>query len=135
MAAEPKTRPTDVPVEDFIAAVPNATRRADAEAVKAMLDEVTGEKAVMWGPSIVGYGSYRSNTGDWPRIGFSPRKDKLVFYIMPGFDGQDELLGRLGAHSTGGSCLYVRKLADVDQAILREIAARGMAEMRARYPA
>jgi hypothetical protein len=132
MPSEPKTRPTDASVDDFIAAVPNATRRADARAVKAMLDEVTGEKAVMWGPSIVGYGTYPTKTGDWPMIGFSPRKDKLVLYFMSDFEGRDELLGRLGKHSTSVACLYVNKLADVDQGVLREIAARCVADMRAR---
>ena len=78
MAAEPKTKPTDVPVAEFIAAVDNPKRRADAGVVRAMLTEVTGEEPVMWGPSIVGYGSYRGPTGDWPIIGFSPRKAQLV---------------------------------------------------------
>ena len=74
MAAEPKTRPTDVPVEDFLAAVDNPKRRADAEEVNALLTQVSGERPVMWGPSIVGYGSYRGPTGEGPVIGFSPRK-------------------------------------------------------------
>jgi hypothetical protein len=133
MPAEPKTRPTDASVDDFIAAVPHATRRADAQVVKAMLDEVTGQPAVMWGPSIVGYGSYRSNTGDWPIVGFSPRKDKLVLYIMPGFEGQDALVAELGPHSLGASCLYIKRLADVDTGVLRRIAERSVAEMRARH--
>lgn len=134
MAAEPKTKPTDVPVADFIASVDNPSRRADAEAAQAMLAEVTGEPAVMWGPSIVGYGSYRGPTGDWPIIGFSPRKAQMVFYIMPGFAERADLLARLGKHKTGGSCLYVNKLADVDRDALRELAAQSVAWMRERYP-
>ena len=133
MASEPKTKPTDASVDDFIAAVENPTRRADAEVVRAMLDEVTGEKAVMWGPSIVGYGSYKSPTGDWPIAGFSPRKAQMVLYVMGSAD-LDEKMGRLGKHSTGVSCLYIKKLADVDLGVLREIVETSVADMRARHP-
>lgn len=134
MAAEPKTKPTDVPVSDFLAAVENPKRRADAEVVKAMLAEVSGEQPVMWGPSIVGYGSYRGPTGDWPIIGFSPRKAQLVLYVL-GFPGQDELLARLGKHKTGSACLYINRLEDVDMGVLREMAERCVAWMREKYPA
>ena len=133
MPAEPKTRPTDVPVADFIAAVENPKRRADAEVVRAMLAEVSGEPAVMWGPSIVGYGSYRGPTGDWPIVGFSPRKAQTVLYVL-GFPGQDELLARLGKHKTGSSCLYINRLEDVDMGVLREMAARSVAWTRERHP-
>ncbi len=131
----PKTVPTDVPVADFIAAVENPTRRADAEVVQTMLAEVTGEPAVMWGPSIVGYGSYRSPTGDWPIIGFSPRKAELVLYVLGDIPGQDELLAKLGKHRTGSACLYVNKLADIDMAVLRELTKRSVARMREKHPA
>ena len=133
MASEPKTRPTDASVDDFISAVENPTRRADAEVVRAMMDEITGETAVMWGPSIVGYGSYKGPTGDWPITGFSPRKAQMVLYVMGSAD-LDEKMGRLGKHTTGASCLYIKKLADVDQAVLREIVEASVADMRARYP-
>ncbi|WP_029086374.1 DUF1801 domain-containing protein [Brevundimonas aveniformis] len=133
MASEPKTRPTDASVDDFISAVENPTRRADAEVVRAMMDEITGETAVMWGPSIVGYGSYKGPTGDWPITGFSPRKAQMVLYVMGSAD-LDEKMGRLGKHTTGVSCLYIKKLADVDQAVLREIVEASVADMRARYP-
>ena len=135
MAAEAKTRPTDVPVADFIAAVEHPQRRTDAEAVATMLAEVSGEAPVMWGPSIIGYGSYRGPTGDWPIIGFSPRKSRLVLYVLSGFEGQDELLASLGKHKTSVACLYVNTLADIDQAVLREIAVRTVAWMRSKYPA
>jgi hypothetical protein len=135
MAAEPKTRPTDVPVDDFIAAVENPRRRADAEVVRAMLTEVTGEQPAMWGPSIVGYGSYRGPTGDWPIIGFSPRKAQLVLYIMRGFADFGDQLARLGKHKSGGGCLYISKLDDVDLDVLREMAVASVEWMRARYPA
>lgn len=133
MASEPKTKPTDASVDDFIAAVENSTRRADAEVVRAMMDEITGEKAVMWGPSIVGYGSYRSSTGDWPITGFSPRKAQMVLYVMGSAD-LDEKMSRLGKHSTGVACLYIKKLADVDLGVLREVIEASVADMRARHP-
>lgn len=135
MAAEPKTRPTDVPVADFIAAVEHPQRRADAGVADAMLREITGETPVMWGPTIVGYGSYRGPTGDWPVIGFSPRKAQMVFYIMRGFGESEALLSRLGKHKTGGSCLYINKLADVDLNVLRELAAGSVVWMREKHPA
>ena len=135
MPAELKTRPTDVPVADYIASVENPKPRADGEVVQAMLAEVTGEPAVMWGPSIVGYGSYRGPTGDWPIIGFSPRKANLVLYIMPGFAEREDLMARLGKHKTGGSCLYINRLEDVDSSVLRELAVDSVAWMRQKYPA
>ena len=135
MPAEPKTKPTDASVADFIAAVENPVRRADAEVIRVMLEEVTGEKPVMWGPSIVGYGSYMSGSGPWPIIGFSPRKAQLVLYFMGGYAEQQALLARLGKHSTSVACLYVKKLADIDMTVLREMAERAVAEMRSKYPA
>lgn len=134
MAAEPKTKPTDVPVDDFLAAVENPKRRADAETVKAMLEEVSGEKPVMWGPSIVGYGSYKGPTGDWPVVGFSPRKAQLVMYLAPRCDGYDALLQKLGKHKTSVACLYINTLADVDMDVLRELAVRSVAWTRANHP-
>lgn len=135
MAREPKTKPTDVPVADFIAAVEHPVRRADAEVACALLAGITGEPPVMWGPSIVGFGSYRGPTGDWPIIGFSPRKAQMVFYIMRGFDDFGDQLARLGKHKTGGGCLYVNRLSDIDMEVLREMASASVDYMRARYPA
>jgi len=134
MAAEPKTRPTDASVDAFLAAVENPKRRADAEVVNALLTEVSGEQPVMWGPSIVGYGSYRGATGDWPVVGFSPRKAQLVLYVL-GFPGQDELLARLGKHKTGNACLYINRLDDVDMGVLREMAERSVTWTREKYSA
>ena len=138
MASEPKTKPTDVPVADFIAAVPDARRREEAEALCALMTEVTGEPPVMWGPSIVGFGRYTyvnttKKPADWPIIGFSPRKGKLTIYIMPGFEGQAELMSRLGKHTTGVSCLYLNRLSDIDPVVLRELSVRSVAWMRERY--
>ena len=135
MASEPKTRPTAVPVADFIAAVEHPVRRADAEVVAELFAGIAGEPPVMWGPSIVGYGSYRGPTGDWPILAFSPRKAQLVFYIMKGFAGSEDLLARLGKHKTGGGCLYVNRLSDIDLDVLRQLAAESVAGMRERHPA
>jgi hypothetical protein len=132
--AEPKTRPTDVPVADFIAAVDNPRRRADAEVMQALLSEMTGVAPVMWGPSIIGYDSYKGPTGDWPRIGFSPRKAQLVLYVMGDFDAREALIARLGKVSTKGGCLYINRLDAVDEGVLRELVAASLAHMRARYP-
>ena len=132
--AEPMTRPTDVPVADFIAAVDNPRRRADAEVMQALLSKMTGVAPVMWGPSIIGYGSYKGPTGDWPRIGFSPRKAQLVLYLMGDFDAREALISRLGKVSTKGGCLYINRLDAVDEAVLRELVAASVAHMRAKYP-
>ena len=98
------------------------------------MEEVTGEKAVMWGDSIVGFGTYHyvyasGREGDWPVTGFAPRKQALTLYIMSGFDQYDELLARLGKHSTGKSCLYIKRLSDVDVDVLRELVAESVAHM------
>ena len=127
MATEPKTRPTDVSPEAFIDAVAHAGRRADARAMLALLRQVSGERAVMWGPSIVGFGTYRGATGDWPVIGFAPRRAETVVYLAPEFDGKAELLAQLGPHRDGVSCLYIKRLADIDTSVLRELCERSVA--------
>lgn len=139
MASEPKTKPTDVPVADFIAAVENPTRRADAEAVCALLEEISGEPPTMWGPSIVGFGRYHyryasGHEGDAPRLGFSPRKAQTVLYVMGDFEGQDDLVARLGKVKTSVACLYVNRLDQIDMDVLREMATRSLAANRQRYP-
>lgn len=134
MPHEPKTRPTDVPPAQFIAGIANAVRRADARAVLALLKEITGEPPVMWGPSIVGFGSYRGPTGDWPVIGFAPRKAETVIYLTPEFDRKAALLARLGPHRDGVSCLYIKRLADIDMAVLRELCERSVDAVRATSP-
>lgn len=131
--AEPMTKKTAASVTAFIDAVENDVRRADARAVLKLMKDVTGEKAALWGPSIIGFGSYKSATGDWPIVGFSPRKANLVLYVMPGFAQYDALLKKLGKHKTGKSCLYLNKLADVDQAVLRDLVERSVAHMRSRH--
>jgi len=138
--AELKTRATEVKVADFIAAVPDPVRRADAEIVCTMLQRLTGEEPRMWGPTIIGFGSYRytydsGHSGEMCRIGFSPRKAELVLYVLTGKPDQEPLLARLGKHKTGKSCLYVKKLADVDLAVLEEITRIAIAHMDTTYPA
>jgi hypothetical protein len=126
--AEIKTKPTDVSVDAFLDAVEHPVRRADGKALRAMMERVTGEPAVMWGPSIIGFGTYhyRYDSGheaDMCRIGFSPRKANLVLYVG-GFPEYEALLARLGKHKCSKACLYLNKLADVDKGVLEEIARR-----------
>lgn len=131
--AEPKTQKNKASVAAFIAAVENETRRQDAKAVDKMMREITGEKPAMWGPSIIGYGEYDTPSGKWPRLGFSPRKANLVLYVMDGYEGEP-LMKKLGKHKTARSCLYINKLADIDEGVLREIVANGWKTMAKKYP-
>ena len=131
--AEPKTKKTKASVAAFIDAVGNETRRKDAKIVDKMFREITGEKPAMWGPSIIGYGSYETASGTWPRGGFSPRKASLVLYVLTDYAGRDALLKKLGKHKTGNSCLYINKLADVDQAALRGLIKGAWTHMNAKY--
>jgi hypothetical protein len=136
--AEAKTKPTAVSVEEFLAAVPDPTRRADAEAVTALFAEVSGKPATMWGPSIVGFDAYHyvyesGRKGDAPAIAFSPRKPHLVLYLHAG-NARDALLARLGKHKSEGGCIYMKRLSDVDVEVLRELTAVSYAAIKARYP-
>jgi Domain of unknown function (DU1801) len=135
-----KTRPVERSVADFIAAVPDDVRREDAERLVELLSTKTGEPAVMWGPSIIGFGSYHYKTaagteGDMCRIGFSPRKTELVLYLTDGYEGKAEQLARLGKHRIGKSCLYVKRLANIDEAVLEELIDDTLAFMAESYPA
>ena len=138
MSSEAKTRPTPASVADFIAALPDDRRRADAEAVCALLEQATGFEPVMWGASIIGFGAYHyryesGREGDAPLVGFSPRKANLVLYLAPGEDRAD-LLGRLGKHKAGAGCVYVNRLSDVDASVITEMAQATVAVLKARYP-
>ena len=140
MAYEQKTKVSAATAADFIAAVEDPNRRADAEAACALLAEATGEPPVMWGPSIVGFGAYHyryasGHEGDAPLVGFSPRKGNLVFYLSGCDERRDELLGRLGKHKAGKGCVYVNRMADVDPAVLKEMAVATVKQTLARYPA
>lgn len=139
MGYEIKTRATEVSADEFIAGLDNPQRREDAKKVCALFERLTGESPRMWGPTIIGFGSYRytydsGHSGVMCRMGFSPRKAELVLYVLSGFAGQAELLDRLGKHRTGKVCLYIRKLADVDETVLEEITARALAHMNEKYP-
>lgn len=137
--AETKTKPTDVSVEDFLAAVPDPVRRADGQAVDAMMQRVTGLKPTMWGPTMIGYGQYHyqydsGHSGDAFRMGFSPRSAELVLYVLADRPGLDADLAQLGKHRRGKSCLYVKSLAKVDTGVLERIMRGCWDEMGRRYP-
>lgn len=135
---ENKTRPSGEAVETFIAAVEHPTRRADAERLDEIFREVTGWAPQMWGPSIIGYGAYHykydsGREGDAIATGFSPRKANIVVYIMPGYADFEDELGRLGKHKLGKSCLYINKLADIDEDVLKEIIRAGLDDLATRH--
>lgn len=137
--AENKTTATDASVEDFIASVDDETMRRDSGELLALMGEVTGEAPRMWGPSIVGFGSYHyryesGREGDFFLTGFSPRKSALSVYVMGGFEPHADRLARLGKHKLGKSCLYLKSLDAIDRDVLREIITASVADMRARYP-
>jgi len=135
--AEPKTRPTEASVSAFLGTVADPARRAECRAVAKMLEEVTGEQPTMWGPSIVGFGRYRyrganGKDAEWPVIGFSPRKTDLTLYLMPGVARFGALTAKLGRYKSGKSCLYVRRLADVDVKVLRQLCAASVKAMESK---
>ena len=124
--AENKTKKNDGSVQEFLDSVDNPKRQADAFKILDLMKDVTGEEPVMWGKSLVGFGSYdykyaSGREGSWFRVGFSPRKASMTLYIMPGFDRYDELLGELVKYKIGKSCLYINKLEDVNFDVLREL--------------
>lgn len=132
-----KTQKTTASVAEFIAAVENEGRRKDAEAIDAMLREVTGEEPAMWGPSIIGYGSYTLTNSmgqaEWPKIGFSPRKSSTVLYIVPQLLESDPLMQKLGKYKTGKTCLYLNKLTDVDREVLLQLIRRSWDHMTEKH--
>ncbi len=124
--AEQKTKPTQASVKEFLNQIPDEERRQDCFAVAKMMEEITGEKPQMWGPSIVGFGLYRykyasGREGDWPIAAFSPRKKDLTLYIMMGLENHEDLMEKLGQHSTGKACLYIKRLADVHVPTLKKL--------------
>ena len=124
--AELKTKPTPASVKAFLDAIPDDQQRKDCRAIARMMREATNARAKMWGPDIVGYGSYHykyasGREGDWYLTGFSPRKQALTLYIMAGFKNYDALLKKLGKHKTGTSCLYIKRLDDVDVSVLAKL--------------
>jgi len=134
-----KTTPNDKSVTKFLKSVENDKRRADGQEVLKLFEEVTGMEPRMWGDSIVGFGSYHytyasGREGDWMLTGFSPRKQSLTLYIMDGFDEYDKLLAKLGKHKLGKSCLYINKLEDVDQDVLKQLIQKSVEHMQKTNP-
>ena len=135
----PKTKPTNVNAESHIAAIANEEQRNDAQTLLALMRRVTRQEPVMWGPSIVGFGSYHykyasGHEGDSALAGFAVRGSELVVYIAPGFESRDVLLAKLGQHRTGKVCVYIRRLANVDLKVLETLVARSVANTKRRYP-
>ncbi len=136
--AELKTQKNKVSVSAFIASVPDAQKRKDCQTVMKIMKEVTGNRPAMWGTSIVGYGSYHykyasGREGDWPLVGFSPRKQNLVVYIMAGFSQYDALMKKLGQYKTGSSCLYIKRLDDIHKPTLKQLIRQSVAYMKKKY--
>lgn len=121
-----KTQPNDTPIEDFLKAIEDQQQRADSFILLALMRELTGDEGKMWGDSIIGFGHYHykyasGREGDWFQVGFSPRKGKLSLYLMIDLSQHAAKLAQLGKYKTGKSCLYVKRLADIDEQILREL--------------
>jgi hypothetical protein len=136
--ARNKTKPTGASVADYIASRANEQQRADCKELMALLKRATGKSPRMWGPSIVGYGSYRytyesGRTGDAPLAGFALRGRELVVYLLAEGEGQQTLLSRLGKHKMGKACLYFKRLADLDGSVLEQLVAGSVAEVKQRY--
>ena len=136
--AELKTQPTRASVTEFSAGIDDRQQRADVKKVAAMMRRATGKRAKMWGASIVGYGSYHykyasGRDGDFMITGFSPRKQALTVYIMPGFSSFKKLMEKLGKYKTGKSCLYIKHLSDIDENVLEKLITESVRHMRKRY--
>jgi Domain of unknown function (DU1801). len=124
--AELKTKPTGESVKDFLNKIPDRERREDCFAIAKLMEEITGDKPKMWGPSIVGFGTFHykydsGREGDWMVTGFSPRKKDLTLYLMMGFEKHGELMKQLGKHSTSKSCLYIKRLSDINVPTLKKL--------------
>ncbi len=133
-----KTQPTKLSVKAFIDALPEQSKRADAKALIKLMQSATGEKPKMWGPSIIGFGAYHyiydsGREGDMPLAGFSPRKAATVLYNVSA-NNDEALFTKLGKHTTGKGCLYIKRLSDVDQTVLETMVVNSVAAIRARYP-
>ena len=132
--SELKTKRNKGDVEAFLSSIPNEKKRQDSFTILELMKQVTGAEPEMWGESIVGFGSYHykyasGREGDWFVTGFAPRKQNLTLYIMSGFDSYNQLLSKLGKHSTGKSCLYIKKIEDVDMDVLKELVKQSVEHM------
>lgn len=138
--AELKTKKTTASVTDFLAAVEDERKRKDSQALLKIFEELSGEKAAMWGTSIIGFGQYHYKSerskqeGDWPLTGFSPRKQNITVYLMSGFGDQKKRLEKLGKHKvSGGSCLYINHLSDINLDVLKELITASLNYMKEKY--
>lgn len=136
--AQNKTQPTEQKVSEFIASIDDAGKRADCKALMKLMREITGNRATMWGPSIVGFGKYHykyasGREGDFFLTGFSPRKQNLTIYIVSGFTAHAKLMKKLGRFKTGKSCLYVKSLDDIDGTVLKQLVGASVDYMRKTY--
>ena len=136
---EAKTKPTSVSPAKFIAAIADESLRKDCQVIMKLMKSVTGEPPKMWGPSIIGFGSYHykyasGHEGDACLVGFAPRKPNIVLYVMAGFAQRDALLAKLGKHRTGKACLYIRSIKDVDMQVLESLVSGSVRHMKKLYP-
>lgn len=137
--AEPKTRPTDEKVEHFLNKITDEQKRKDSFVVLELMKQVTKCEPQMWGTSIVGFGTYRykyasGKEADWPMAGFSPRKQSLTVYLMPGFEKDGDLMKKLGKHSSSKVCLYIKRLSDIDVPTLKKLIGESFKYMKKKYP-
>lgn len=137
---EIKTKPTDLDIDNFMMGIEPEKRRSDSIELKKIFDSVLNEKAVLWNNNMIGYGIYHYKSerskqeGDWPLIAFSPRKQNITIYIMPGVEKYKEMLDKLGRHKAStGSCLYISKLEDINLDVLKEIIKASVADMKRMY--
>jgi hypothetical protein len=133
-----KTTPTSQSVDDFIASIPNDQKRKDCITLQGLMKEITKEDPVMWGTSIVGFGQYHykydsGREGDMLMTGFSPRSQNISIYIIAGFKRYETLMKKLGKHKTGKSCLYVKKLSDIDMEVLKELIEASYEHIKNKY--
>ena len=138
--SELKTKPNQTSVTAFIKEIEDPQKRADAKKVASIMREITGSRAKMWGSSIVGFGRYRyryesGREGEWMLTGFSPRKQALTLYIMSGFGKYGTLMKKLGKYKTGKSCLYIKRLSDIDETVLRQLIAESVKHLRKNHAA
>lgn len=137
--AEAKTKPTTADVNAFLQAIGDESTREDCLTLLKIMKQATRAEPILWGSNIVGFGTYHyqyatGREGDWPLTAFSPRKQNLTIYIMPGFDRYEDLMARLGKHKTGKSCLYIKRLADIDLKVLKELITASVKHMKQTYP-
>jgi len=134
-----KTVATDLSVEDYLSAITSPQKQEDCRKISAIMQRVSGYPPVMWGASIVGFGAYHykyesGREGDFLRTGFAARAQNISIYIMPGYQDLEDELSRLGTHKIGKSCLYIKRLSDIDEQVLEEMIVRGLKLLAQKYP-